>query len=215
MQLLDLENWNRKEHFEFFSRMEEPYFGICLDVEVTKAYDFCKSNDISFFLYYHYLSTKAVNEVAAFKYRIDGKQVVIHDTIHVNTIVIREDTSFCFVYIQYSPDFKTFEQMALQRMAEVEQTTGIGLSKNTSRPDAIHYSAIPWIKFTGLTHARSFSFPDSVPKISFGKMYQEGEQRKMPIAIYVHHGLVDAYHVGLYVDCFQELLNNNTVDGGR
>ncbi len=207
MQFLDIDNWNRKEHYEFFSRMEEPFFGICLEVEVTKAYDFCKTNGISFFIYSHYLSTKAVNEIEAFKYRIAEKQVVIYDMIHVNTIVIRKDTSFCFTYMQYTPDFKMFEQGALKAMAQVAHTSGIGLEDNTSRPDTIHYSTIPWIKFTGLTHARSYSFPDSVPKISFGKIVQEGNQRKMPLAIYVHHGLMDAYHVGLYVDCFQELMN--------
>jgi chloramphenicol O-acetyltransferase type A len=34
----------------------------------------------------------------------------------------------------------------------------------------IHFSAIPWLNFTSLSHARSYTFPDSSPKISFGKM---------------------------------------------
>jgi chloramphenicol O-acetyltransferase type A len=33
----------------------------------------------------------------------------------------------------------------------------------------IHFSAIPWLNFTSLSHARSYTFPDSSP-ISFGKM---------------------------------------------
>ena len=209
MKYLDLNNWNRKEHYEFFSRMEEPFYGICLDVDVTKAYDLCKAHQLSFFIYYHYLSITAVNQVEPFKYRIVDNKVVIYDTIHVNTVLIRKDTSFCFSYISYTPDFKTFEKAAQQAMQQIEQTTGIGLGPETSRSDAVHYSAIPWIKFTGLTHARSFSFPDSIPKISFGKITQVGQKRMMPIAIYVHHGLMDAYHVGLYVDCFQELLQRD------
>ena len=40
-------------------------------------------------------------------------------------------------------------------------------------------------------------------------MVQDGQRRIMPIAIYVHHGLMDAYHVGLYVDRFQELLQRD------
>jgi len=209
MKHLDIENWNRKEHYEFFSRMEEPFFGVCLDLDVTKAYTLCKARKISFFIYYHYLSITAVNEIESFKYRIVDDKIVICDTIHVNTILIRKDTSFCFTYFPYTPNFKTFEQAAQEAIQQIEHTTGIGLGPETSRPDAIHYSAIPWIKFTGLTHARSFSYRDSVPKISFGKMVQDGQRRIMPIAIYVHHGLMDAYHVGLYVDRFQELLQRD------
>jgi chloramphenicol O-acetyltransferase type A len=29
----------------------------------------------------------------------------------------------------------------------------------------IHFSAIPWLDFTSLSHARSYTFPDSCPKI--------------------------------------------------
>jgi chloramphenicol O-acetyltransferase type A len=29
----------------------------------------------------------------------------------------------------------------------------------------------------------------------------------MSMSIHVHHGLMDGYHVGQFVDCFQELMN--------
>ncbi|RZJ50126.1 MAG: chloramphenicol acetyltransferase, partial [Chryseobacterium sp.] len=35
MKIIDLENWNRKEHFEFFSKMKSPYFGFTTEVECT------------------------------------------------------------------------------------------------------------------------------------------------------------------------------------
>ena len=28
MKKLDLQNWNRKEHYEFFKNFDNPYFGI-------------------------------------------------------------------------------------------------------------------------------------------------------------------------------------------
>jgi hypothetical protein len=34
MKEIDIEKWNRKEHFEFFSKMASPYFGI-----ITELYD--------------------------------------------------------------------------------------------------------------------------------------------------------------------------------
>ncbi|TYP97099.1 chloramphenicol acetyltransferase [Sphingobacterium allocomposti] len=29
----------------------------------------------------------------------------------------------------------------------------------------------------------------------------------MPVSIHVHHGLVDGYHVGLFIDRYQELMD--------
>ncbi|MGZ5253412.1 MAG: CatA-like O-acetyltransferase [Flavitalea sp.] len=71
---IHIEDWARKDHFQFFSRFEEPFFGITVSVECTSAYEYCKSNGHSFFLYYLYQSLRAVNESENFRYRIiDGE----------------------------------------------------------------------------------------------------------------------------------------------
>lgn len=69
---------------------------------------------------------------------------------------------------------------------------------------------MPWLDFTSVSHARHFKFEDSCPKISFGKMTGEGEDRIMPVSIHVHHALMDGYEVGLFVEEFQQLMS---IDG--
>jgi len=39
-------------------------------------------------------------------------------------------------------------------------------------------------------------------------MVGDDGKRTMSMSIHVHHGLMDGYHVGQFVDCFQELMNN-------
>ncbi|HAI84531.1 MAG TPA: chloramphenicol acetyltransferase, partial [Chitinophagaceae bacterium] len=56
--------------------------------------------------------------------------------------------------------------------------------------------------FTSLSHARSFSFADSCPKISFGKMTVNQDKRTMPVSVHVHHALMDGYHVAQFIDLF-------------
>ncbi|MDN3724202.1 CatA-like O-acetyltransferase [Aequorivita sp. SDUM287046] len=73
--------------------------------------------------------------------------------------------------------------------------------------ESIHFSAIPWIDFTSISHARSFSHPDSCPKISFGKMTETNGRKSMPISIHGHHALMDGYHVGQFIDQFQKLMS--------
>jgi chloramphenicol O-acetyltransferase type A len=53
-----------------------------------------------------------------------------------------------------------------------------------------------------LSHA---AFPDSCPKISFGKM-TVSKKRTMPMSIHVHHGLMDGLHLD-NLDYFQEIMN--------
>ena len=35
----------------------------------------------------------------------------------------------------------------------------------------------------------------------------ENGKKTMPISVHVHHGLVDGYHVGLFLDALQQLMN--------
>ena len=51
-QKIDLATWNRKEHFEFFSKFEEPFFGTTIQFDCTKAYHKAKELGVSFFVYY-------------------------------------------------------------------------------------------------------------------------------------------------------------------
>ena len=77
-----------------------------------------------------------------------------------------------------------------------------------SSENVIHFSAIPWLDFTSISHARSFSHPDSCPKISFGKMTENNAVKEIPVSIHGHHALMDGYHAGLFIDKFQDLLKN-------
>ncbi|MDH5475920.1 MAG: CatA-like O-acetyltransferase, partial [Cyclobacteriaceae bacterium] len=49
MKILDLENWNRKEHYHFFSQYDEPFFGLVSEIDCTIAYQVAKKNNYSFF----------------------------------------------------------------------------------------------------------------------------------------------------------------------
>lgn len=205
--LLDLNTWNRKEHFQFFSRMEEPFWGIVVEVEVTKAYAKAKELGITFFQYYLYQSLKAANQIKNFRYRIENEAVYCYDVIHASSTIGREDGTFGFSFIHYSDSLQTFIQDANAEIAAVLATSGLRFNEDAKRIDTIHYSALPWLHFTSLTHARSFAYKDSAPKISFGKFVNRNGKLLMPVAIYVNHSLADAYHVGLFVELFQQLLN--------
>lgn len=204
--LINIENWNRKEHFLFFSKFDEPFFGITVKVDCTIAYQKSKEKGISFFLYYLYRALKAANEVENFRYRIIENQAYDFATVNASPTINRPDGTFGFAYMDYFEDEKLFYEKALQEIENVKNTNS--LLPAVSGENVIHFSAIPWLDFTSISHARSFSHPDSCPKISFGKIAENNRVKEMPVSIHGHHALMDGYHVGLFVDKFQNLLNN-------
>ena len=205
--LLDIENWPRKEHFHFFRQFEEPFFGATVEIDCTKAYATAKSLNTSFFIYYLHKTLVAVNGTESFRYRITDDQIYVCDQINASATIGREDGSFGFSLIEYDIDFEIFTKNALAEIERIQNTTGL-FTRTFSDDNVIHFSAVPWLDFTSLSHARSYTFPDSCPKISFGKMkINENGKRTMPMSIHVHHGLVDGLPLGEFVDSFQEIMN--------
>jgi chloramphenicol O-acetyltransferase type A len=206
-QKINLETWNRKEHFLFFKQMEEPFFGITTPIDCTIAYQKSKELGVSFFTYYLHKTLIAVNAFECFRYRIIDNEVYIYDTIDASATVLREDKTFGFSLIEYNDDLLKFEENTKNEIQRIQNTTG--LFTRDFDINLIHFSALPWINFCSFSHARSFTFPDSCPKISYGKMTEENGKRTMPISIHVHHGLMDGYHVGEFVNYLQELFNKS------
>jgi chloramphenicol O-acetyltransferase type A len=95
-------------------------------------------------------------------------------------------------------------------MAAARSSTGLGLEASGVGHDVIHFSAMPWISFTGLTHARHFVLQDSMPKISVGKCFEQNGKLLMPVATYVHHGLADGYHVHQFLQTLEGLLSGSS-----
>ena len=201
---LDMDRWVRKAHYEFFSRFEEPFFGVTVQVDCTSAFDRAKASGHSFFLSYLHKALVAANLVEAFRYRIIDGQVWVYDQVNASPTINRPDGTFGFGYMNYEEDFAVFETNATIEMDRVRNSSG--LEPAVSGENVIHFSSIPWISFTSLSHARSFAHKDSIPKISFGKMTETNGIRSMPVSVHAHHGLMDGYQVGQFLEHFQGLM---------
>lgn len=205
-QELDLSTWNRKEHFEFFCKFEEPFFGTTIQFDCTRAYAKSKELGVSFFTYYLHKTLVAVNNIENFRYRIQDEKVFIYDKINVSSTILRDDKTFGFSEIEYNENLNTFIENYNTEATRVKNTSG--LFTRDYNENIVHFSALPWINFTSISHSRSFTFPDSCPKFSFGKMTTENDKKLMSISVHVHHGLVDGYHLGLYFEEFERLMNS-------
>jgi chloramphenicol O-acetyltransferase type A len=204
---LEIDKWNRKSHFNFFKNYDNPFYNICSNIEITELHKYCKDSGSSFFLASLYLSIKAANEIKEFRYRIEGDSVFIYDRVHPSSTVLNEDNTFGFCDFTYYDIFKEFAQNGKISVAETIKQKN--LTAKEYRKDVIHYTTIPWISLTGLTHARNFGTEDSIPKIVFGKYFNDNDKLMIPICVEVHHSLVDGYHIGQYLDLFRNYIVNS------
>ncbi|WP_339840481.1 chloramphenicol acetyltransferase [uncultured Maribacter sp.] len=201
---INIETWYRKDHFEFFSKFDEPFHGITTKIDCTETYNAAKENGHSFFLSYLHKALVAVNRTVEFRYRIIDGKLYEFETIDASPTIDRENGSFGFSYLSYRENFQDFIALAIPAIEKVRNSDR--LMPSESGENVIHCSAIPWVDFTSISHARHFAFPDSCPKITFGKMTSDGDKLSMPVSVHVHHALVDGYHVAQFLEKFQNLM---------
>lgn len=197
-KIIDIATWNRKEHFEHFNAFDDPFFGVTVNVDCTRSYQFAKEKGISFSLLILHRIIAAACEVEEFRYRIEGDRIVCYDSLAPEATVGREDHTFSFASFEYDADEQTFIRKANTEIERLQHTTGLNKG-GVFHPNAIHYSAVPWLTFTDMKHPTNMRSGDSVPKISTGKYFREGEKLLLPISITCHHGLMDGYHVARFI----------------
>lgn len=204
LKIIDLENWNRKEHFDLFSSLDNPYFGIVAQVKCTGVYQYAKQNNRSFFASYFHRSICAANEVEAFRLRIKHGQVVLYDTIDAGLTIAREDETFGFGLVKFDPDFAVFSQRLEEEIASAKACTGLHIRNEDIDINLIRHSTLPWAHFTGILHPCNYNGEDSMPRITFGKRFEKDGEHYMSVNVEGHHGLMDGLHLCKYLELLEQ-----------
>lgn len=179
--------------------MNHPHFAVTAPMDVTNLLEFLKREKHSVNLGVIFTLSAAANAIPEFRWRIRDNRIVEHLKVNPSFTVPTEVADvFSFCTVPYDTDAKTF----LKQAAAVRELmrTSPNLEDEEGRDDYLFLSALPWIRFTGIQHAMQYHPGDSVPRISWGKFYQEGGKTMMPLAVQVHHALVDGRHVGLFYE---------------
>ena len=206
MKEVDVNNWVRSKLFHFFKDYEDPFFGLTANVDVSAFHTLCKQNNYSFGLSVLYAATKAINQIPELRLRIKNGKVYDFDVISPGTTILHPDSTFSFCFFEMKNSLFSFLEAAKPVLKQHFDKDGIdGRAEDLN---VIHGSAIPWVSFTQIKHARRFGSEDSIPKITFGKYYTFDEKLLMPVSIEINHALADGYHAGLFFEKFQFFLNS-------
>lgn len=208
MEYIDFENWKRKGHFAFFHRMDCPQFNICMNIDVSNFIRYTKQKELSFYYSMIFAVTTVINQIEDFKYRIRDGRIVLHDKIHPSFTDMdknKNDDLFKLITVELAGDMRGFVRVA-KETSETQQDY-FEVDKLMGRDDLIYITCIPWISFTHISHTISLNKNDSVPRISWGKYYKQGDKTLLPFSVQVNHALIDGFHIGKYIDRLQAYID--------
>ncbi|OPJ64014.1 chloramphenicol acetyltransferase [Clostridium oryzae] len=206
MKFIDVENWNRKDHYNYFKQLDYPHFNICGNLDITNYHSYIKENGLPFFISILYASVKTANSIKEFRFRIRGDKLIEHEIVSPSFTVMTEGEVFSFCTVNFIDKYDDFKISALKGIEKVKNK--ITIEDEPGRDDLLYITSIPWISFTNITHPIQMKPVDSIPRISWGKYFEEGGKVKLPFSVQAHHALVDGIHVGQFFSIIQEILDN-------
>lgn len=194
MKKIDLNTYNRKEIYEHFSNVDHPFYSITMPIDVTNLYNYSKKNKYSFYHLMVWLVSKTMNNLDNFKLRIINNELYLLDKVNPSfTHMNKGEEIFKIITVLYSDDFNKFDLES----KELESTQKTLFSKSDT-DDLIFISCLPWLDFTALTNERSLDINDAIPRVAWGKYYNENDKLFIHLSLDVNHRTIDGYHIGLF-----------------
>lgn len=205
MHYINLSNWKRKKHFDFFKKFKHPHFNICTEIEITETYKFTRKHKSSIFTAILFAVMKSCNELEEFRFRIEGKKVKVHNIVHPGITVLVDDDLYSNCIFNFSKPYEKFLNEYKSALAKVKKKLNVD-EQQKGRDDLIFISALPWITFSSVTNPMDGNSNDSIPRIIWGKHYRKGKKIMINISVQVHHALMDGVHVAKFLFKLNELL---------
>lgn len=203
MKRIAVNEWKRKEIFEFFSRVSNPFYSVTFNVDVTNVYAFAKQNGVSFYYALTYLVTKAINSVEAFRYAlIDGEVCLLDERCPSFTDLKKGSESFHIVTMPCNGGIVDFCREAKERSQA--QTTF--LSQDKEGAELIYISSLPWVELTALTNERDFDPDDAIPRIAWGRFHERDGRKILGLSMELNHRFTDGVHIGLFSQALDNLM---------
>ena len=207
MREIVFENPHRQKHFDFFNSMNHPHFNITANVDITNFFKFAKEENLPLTPAIVFFIAKAAHAIPQFRWRVRGNKVFEHEQVRPSFSVFTEVADvFSFCTVKFENNGRRFVQHAFEKSEQMRKDPSF--EDEPGQDDYLFLSAIPWVSFTGFQHAMQDHPSDSVPRITWGKFFEQDGKTQMPLSVQVHHAVVDGRHVGHYFQLLEKMMGN-------
>lgn len=208
MKVIDIDGWNRKKAYLWFSKFSDPTYALSVKLDVTPLKTFLKESGGHFFDSLLYLAVRGLNAVPELRLRIKGEQIIEYDFPDPSFTVALGDGSFDICRAKWSQNAPEFLKNTRKL---IKDTIASGGNKpfGDSGVDVYYVTCLPWLDFETMTNP----IPDdpvfaAIPRVCWGKCQRAGERYLMPFALQVSHALVDGKPLSDAFAAVQECIDN-------
>lgn len=199
-QEIDLETWDRREHYAFFAPMSHPFYSLTFPVDVTALRRRCKEEGLPFYPAMVFGVTKAMEGVEAFLYKDRNGRIVRHDRLVPSFTDLRQGSDlFHIVTLEAGEELADFCRRA--KAASAAQTEFLTAGP-WAEDELIYFTCLPWFPVTALKNEKDLNPSDSVPRVAWGRWEEQGDRTNLLISLELNHRLLDGIHVG---KCYEAL----------
>ena len=192
---IDMSTWPRREIYDFFSPISNPFYSVTFTLDVTNLYRYVKERELSFYYGLVYLCTQAVNRVEAFLYTLEDGKVRIYDKRQPSFTDLEKGSElFRMVFVPCEGSLDEFCRAAKAK----SESQHFFFDPTAETNDLIYFSCLPWMDVTGLTNERNLDPDDAIPRIAWGKYIDVNGRKQLHISLEINHRLIDGVHLGRF-----------------
>lgn len=199
--LIDLHNWNRREHYLHFINEVRCSYSACINLDISNL------NGKRLYPTMLWLLTQVVNQMPEFRTAITDEGLGYYDEMHpAYTIFNQEQKTFSAIWTQYQTDYHSF--LKSYESDSEKYSSSIEYAPKPGRPaNSFDVSMVPWFSFTAFNLNIFGDGTYLLPMFTMGKTFETDGKRMLPLAIQVHHAVCDGYHVGKFIELLQAKIN--------
>lgn len=195
----EIKNFERISLFEQYNNKDNPFLYLTTKVNVTNIHNKCKN----YYATIAYFITLVTNQIDNFKYRFENNKIYKYDILKPNFTQMFEDNNIgfftCDLKEKYSEFLVEYKNM---------QDKFFGNHKSYANDDQgeVWFSYVPWFNISSLI--TPFDKKVTIPQFIWDKFIYENGEYYINLTIMAHHGFIDGYHIGLFLQKLNEIIEN-------
>lgn len=206
---IDAATWPRAETFYYYTQIAPTTYSLTVRMDVTVLRNALKQRGYRFFPAYLYLVTKAINKQQELRIGIRDGVLGYWDTLTPAYPQFHDDDkTISLLWTEYHDCFQTFYNSYLADTETYGASHGILSAKGLPLPNAYMISCIPWLPFESFSLHNHGIKDYYVPSIEAGKFIEQDSKLYMPLSITVHHAATDGYHLTVFFEELQNIMNH-------
>ncbi|SDX34447.1 chloramphenicol O-acetyltransferase type A [Marininema mesophilum] len=206
---IDIDRWGRKPYFEHYMKESKCTYSITVNLNITTLLNMIRNKNVKLYPVFIYMVSRVINLYTEFRTSFnDKRQLGYWDEMSPSyTIFHKEDHTFSVTWTDYSNDFSLFYKRYLRDLEQFGNKKGLW-SRGELPANTFSISFLPWVSFTGFNLNLYNDAEYLLPIITGGKYFSVGEEVFLPVSLQVHHAVCDGYHVSIFVNDLQKLVDS-------